>query len=44
MYDLLGAPEKGKKLCLYDTDHFIPEKEMIKEVLNWLDKYLGPVN
>ncbi len=42
-YDLLGTPEEDKKLILYDTDHFIPKNELIKETLNWLDKYLGPV-
>jgi serine/threonine protein kinase len=31
------------KLKLYDTDHFIPKTELIKETLDWLDKYLGPV-
>lgn len=31
------------KLKFYDSDHFIPKTEMIKETLAWLDKYLGPV-
>ncbi len=44
MFDLLGTPEEHKKQVLYDTDHFVPKTEMIKEVLNWLDKYFGPVN
>jgi dienelactone hydrolase len=43
MFDLLGTPEEHKNLVLYDTDHFIPKTEMIKEILAWLDKYLGPV-
>jgi cephalosporin-C deacetylase-like acetyl esterase len=42
-FDLLGTNENDKKLLLYDTDHFVPKSEMIKETLNWLDKYLGPV-
>ncbi len=42
-FDLLGTDEKDKRLCLYDTDHFVPKSEMMKETLNWLDKYLGPV-
>ena len=41
-YDLLGTPEENKKLIMYESDHFIPRTELIKEVLNWLDKYLGP--
>ncbi len=43
MFDLLGTPDEHKNLILYDTDHFIPRTEMIKEILGWLDKYLGPV-
>ncbi|MCK4346154.1 MAG: SUMF1/EgtB/PvdO family nonheme iron enzyme [Bacteroidales bacterium] len=42
-FDLLGTPEKDKRLCLYETGHFVPKSEMIKEVLDWLDKYMGPV-
>jgi len=44
MFDLLGTPEQHKKLVLYETDHFVPKSEKIKETLNWLDKYFGPVN
>jgi dienelactone hydrolase len=43
MFELLGTPEEHKKLELYDTDHSIPRTELIKEILGWLDKYLGPV-
>jgi len=28
---------------LYDTSHSLPRSEFIKETLNWLDQYLGPV-
>jgi len=42
-YNLLGTPEKDKRLRVYETDHYIPKNEMIKEVLDWLDKYFGPV-
>jgi len=43
MFDLLGTPEEHKDLKMYETDHFIPRNELIKETLNWLDLYLGPV-
>lgn len=43
MFDLLGIPEEDKKLVLADTDHFIPASLMVGEVLDWLDKYFGPV-
>jgi len=42
-FNLLGTPEKDKRLVVYDTDHYIPKDEMIKETLNWLDRYFGLV-
>ena len=45
MYRLLGTPEKDKKLVLFDTGHDIPNRnKVMKEILDWLDRYLGPVN
>jgi serine/threonine protein kinase/dienelactone hydrolase len=43
MFDLLGTPPEQKELKLYPYDHIIPRNEFIRETLNWLDKYLGPV-
>ncbi|MCJ7485196.1 MAG: protein kinase, partial [Candidatus Aminicenantes bacterium] len=43
LIDLLGTPEEDKELKLYDTDHIPPRNEFVKEILAWLDKYLGPV-
>ena len=43
-YRLLGSKKDEKKHILYDTGHNIPRNELIKETLNWLDQYLGPVN
>ena len=28
---------------LFRGDHFVPQAEKIKEVLDWQDKYFGPV-
>ena len=42
-FELLGTPEKDKKLILYEGSHSVPRLELIKEVLAWMDKYLGPV-
>ena len=36
--------ESNEDVLLYDTGHNIPRNELIKETLNWLDEYLGPVN
>jgi dienelactone hydrolase/predicted Ser/Thr protein kinase len=41
MFDLLGTPKADKVLKLYDSDHFIPHNELIKETLAWLDRYFG---
>ena len=43
MYELLGTSEEDKFLKLYDTPHYMPRNELIKETLKWLDRYLGPV-
>jgi len=43
-YRLLGSRKDQKKRLLYETGHNLPRNELIKESLNWLDQYLGPVN
>jgi formylglycine-generating enzyme required for sulfatase activity/dienelactone hydrolase len=44
LYRLLGTPEKDKRHVVYDTEHGgLPDREVIREILDWLDKYLGPV-
>ena len=44
MYDLLGTPDEHKELKLYETDHIPATNDFIKEVLAWLDHYLGAVD
>jgi cephalosporin-C deacetylase-like acetyl esterase len=43
-YELLGTPKEHKKLFLYEQGHNVPETQLAKETLSWLDQYLGPVN
>jgi len=43
MFRLLGTPKEHKRHKLYDSAHMIPFNEWVKETLNWLDRYLGPV-
>ena len=37
-------PEKDKALKVYESDHWVPINEMVRETLGWLEKYFGPVN
>lgn len=44
MFRLLGAPAKDKRIVLIDTGHAVYlSPAVIKEILDWLDRYLGPV-
>jgi dienelactone hydrolase len=46
LYRFLGAAEEDKRHVLFDVGHSIPRprQEAIREVLDWLDRYLGPVD
>jgi dienelactone hydrolase len=41
----LGTPERDKRHVVYDAAHdvMVNRTEVVKEVLSWLDQYLGPV-
>ncbi len=43
---MLGAPAADKKAVTLDTAHDVSEQraDLVREVLAWLDKYLGKVN
>lgn len=43
LFRLLGAPQKDKRHVIYETGHIVPRDLMSKDVLDWLDHYLGPV-
>ncbi len=45
-YDQLGTPESDKKLIITDSNHFVAAysaNRLMSESLDWLDRYLGPV-
>ena len=44
MFRLLGTPEKDKRHFVFEGGH-VPTRlqPIIKEILDWLDRYLGPV-
>ena len=42
MLDLFKTTEEHKRLVVYETGHLpLPRGEMIREILGWLDRYLG---
>jgi hypothetical protein len=43
LFEWFGTPKEHKRRVLYDTGHDVPDNEVVKETLNWLDRYLGPV-
>ncbi len=47
LFELLGTPDSDKKHIIFEeaghTDN-LPRSKMIREILGWLDQYLGPVN
>jgi serine/threonine protein kinase len=44
MFRLLGTPPALKQRLTFEAGHSVPRVDVIREVLAWLDKYLGPVN
>ncbi len=44
LFELLGSPDSDKKHVVYDVGHFYyPRNQMLREVSDWFDHYLGPV-
>ena len=46
LFQMLGTPEADKRRVIFETPHDVSQEkaELSKEVLAWLDKYLGRVN
>jgi hypothetical protein len=45
MFERLGTPQTDKRHRVFESGHYPTERqEVIKEVLDWLDRYLGPVS
>ena len=43
MFHRLGTPKKDKRHRTFETGHWLPHSERVRQTLAWLDKYLGPV-
>ena len=41
MFTLLGTRAEHKRRVVYETSHAIPRNEMIREVVDWMEKYWG---
>jgi eukaryotic-like serine/threonine-protein kinase len=41
LFTLLGTPAEHKRRIVYEAAHNIPRNEMIKEVVDWMEKYWG---
>jgi dienelactone hydrolase len=40
----VGTPAKDKRHAVFEAGHLPARNDIIKETLDWLDRYLGPVN
>jgi hypothetical protein len=44
LINLLGTPAEHKRHVIFEgAGHVPPRIDLIREVLDWLDRYLGPV-
>ena len=43
MFKLLGTPAKDKRHVVLEAGHVPPNDVLTQEVLDWLDRYLGPI-
>jgi predicted esterase len=41
-FELLGTPASDKKHVVEPGGHFVPREQLVRETLDWLDRYLGP--
>jgi len=44
MFELIGTPEEDKKWVVFPGSHSVPKEDLIRETLDWLDRYLRPVS
>ena len=43
-FELLGTPVEDKKFVIYESGHTLPPNDLIRESLDFLDRYFGPAN
>ena len=43
LFDLLGAPDEHKRLVMLEGGHFPSDwPGVMREIIDWLERYLGP--
>ena len=42
MFQLLGTPETDKQHFIFEGGHTSPRNEVVRLILDWLDRYFGP--
>jgi pimeloyl-ACP methyl ester carboxylesterase len=43
LFELLGTPAEHKRHAVIESGHAMPIESVTREILPWLDRYLGPV-
>ena len=43
MFNLFNMPESRKRKVVFEAGHSVPRVESARKVLDWLDRYPGPV-
>jgi hypothetical protein len=43
MFHSLAVSDADKRLAVFDSDHLPKPNDIVRETLDWLDRYLGPV-
>jgi len=43
LFALLGTKTSDKRHIVVDGGHYPPQELLVKETVEWLDRYLGPV-
>jgi serine/threonine protein kinase/cephalosporin-C deacetylase-like acetyl esterase len=43
LFSLFGTDSKDKRHAVFDSGHVPPWPDVVRETLDWLDRYLGPV-
>jgi len=44
LFRSLGTPAKDKRLVISESGHVPPPDLLMREIVDWLDRYLGPVH